>query len=91
MDIWGRNIGPVEYYRGLAIVCFLLPYGWRIPTYWPIAIVLSALWLFMLNRLLKTNEQMLRVSAQMTDLQRLKFFVIAAGSIFGHAVLIRVL
>ena len=91
MEIWSKTIGPVEYYRGLAIVCFLLSYGGRIPTYWPVAIILTALWLFAISHLLKANERTLRIPAKMTEIQRIKFLLLGAGSILGHAILIRVL
>jgi hypothetical protein len=91
MEIWSSKIGPVKYFRGVGVVCLLLPWAWRIPRYWPAAAVLTFGAIWVMNRWLRKNEATLRESSAMTELQKVRFFGYAVILVFGHAIALRYL
>ena len=62
MKIYSERIGPVEYFTSIGFVCFLLPYGWGIPKYWPVCIAGTFAALYWLRRSVKKEEGTLRAA-----------------------------
>jgi hypothetical protein len=90
MKIYSEKIGPVEYFGGIAFLCFAIPYAWRVPRLWPLCIVFSVCALWSLRRVVKKNEDVLR-EAKPDDNRVGKIVFLCGALIVGNALLIRFL
>lgn len=59
MKLYSDKIGPVEYFRGIGVVCFLLPYA-MMPRGWPVCVVFSVAAYWGVMRLVRKEEAALR-------------------------------
>ena len=90
MKIYSEKIGPVEYFRGIGFACFFLPYAMGVPRFWPVCVLVSVAALWVLGRVVKKEESVLR-AAKSGHPRVAKVVLLFAALMIANAGLIRFL
>ena len=90
MKIYGDKIGPVEYFRGIGLTGFLMPYAMGVPRFWPVCVLITIGALWFIGRAVKKEEVALH-AAKSGDPRITKMVMLFAVLMISNAGLIHLL